>query len=276
MFALLLFAVVFAVTAGAGLVGSDSNRNIDERFSAHKVGRLLSFSAFDQQRTRPEESHQRKLRNDKNITITEADKGKAAVIMDTPDFHDLVNKTLSDTSTYKILPKDPTAKLERQHKKTLKTLHDSNQINDTVIINLVSSCSQTSYFTWQNNIYQQIHGLPMGSPLSPLITEIFMTIFEESALSTSPFQPLCWYRKVDDTFTILDPNHNPAELLDHLNKQHARIQFTMEVEAQHKLPFLDVSLDNSSERIVPTVYRLSSTNKARHSLHPSQTCQSHL
>ncbi|XP_067687089.1 uncharacterized protein [Haliotis asinina] len=29
----------------------------------------------------------------------------------------------------------------------------------------------------------------------------------------------------------------------------------MEVEAQHKLPFLDVSLDNSSERIVPTVYR---------------------
>ncbi|XP_067671768.1 uncharacterized protein [Haliotis asinina] len=82
-----------------------------------------------------------------------------------------------------------------------------------------------------------------------------MTSFEESALSTSPFQPLCWYRKVDDTFTILDLNHNPAELLDHLIKQHAHIQFTMEVEAQHKLPFLDVSLENSSERIVPTGYR---------------------
>ncbi|XP_046582171.1 uncharacterized protein LOC124289614 [Haliotis rubra] len=95
----------------------------------------------------------------------------------------------------------------------------------------------------------------MGSPISPLITEIFMTSFEESALSTSPYQPLCWYRKVDDTFAILDPDHDPAVLLDHLNKQHNRIQFIMETEDQHKLPFLDVSLDNSSNKITPSVYR---------------------
>ncbi|XP_046558920.1 uncharacterized protein LOC124267966 [Haliotis rubra] len=95
----------------------------------------------------------------------------------------------------------------------------------------------------------------MGSPMSPLITEIFMTSFEESALQTSLFQQLCWYRKVDDTFAILDPDHNPAVLLDHLNKQHSRIQFTLEIEDQDKLPFLDVSLDNSSNKITPSVYR---------------------
>ena len=95
----------------------------------------------------------------------------------------------------------------------------------------------------------------MGSPLSPLITEIFMTSFEESALSTSPFQPLCWYRKVDDTFTILDPDHDPTVLLDHLNRQHPRIQFTMETEDQQKLPFLDVSLKNCPDKIISSVYR---------------------
>ena len=124
------------------------------------------------------------------------------------------------------------------------------------IINLVASCFQTSYFTWQNNVYQQIHGLPMGSPLSPLITEIFMSSFEESALLSAPFQPSCWYRKVDDTFTILNPDHDPTIHLDHLNKQHPRIKFTMETEDdQHKLPFLDVSLNNTSSKITTSVYR---------------------
>ncbi|XP_046561762.1 uncharacterized protein LOC124270769 [Haliotis rubra] len=82
-----------------------------------------------------------------------------------------------------------------------------------------------------------------------------MTSFEETALTTSPFQPLCWYRKVDDTFTILDPDHDPAILLDHLNKQHLRIQLTMEIEDQQKLPFLDVHLQNSSNNITFSVYR---------------------
>ena len=82
-----------------------------------------------------------------------------------------------------------------------------------------------------------------------------MTSFEETALATSPFQPLCWFRKVDDTFTIVDPNHDPAILLNHLNKQHPRIQFTMEIEKQNQLPFLDVSLKNSPDQITPSVYR---------------------
>ncbi|XP_046582567.1 uncharacterized protein LOC124289942 [Haliotis rubra] len=53
------------------------------------------------------------LGQNKAITITEADKGKAAVIMDTQDFEQLINNSLSDTPTYLIITKDPTAKLER-------------------------------------------------------------------------------------------------------------------------------------------------------------------
>ncbi|XP_071112100.1 uncharacterized protein [Haliotis cracherodii] len=40
------------------------------------------------------------------------------------------------------------------------------------IIRLITSCITSTYFTWQDKIYQQTHGLPMGSPLSPIITEI--------------------------------------------------------------------------------------------------------
>ncbi|XP_067685392.1 uncharacterized protein [Haliotis asinina] len=72
------------------------------------------------------------LKKDDTITITEADKGKAAVIMGTPEFIQLVNNSLSDTTTYLNIKKDPTARLERQHKKTLKDLHEKREINDII------------------------------------------------------------------------------------------------------------------------------------------------
>ncbi|XP_048252618.1 uncharacterized protein LOC124118953 [Haliotis rufescens] len=65
-----------------------------------------------------------------------------------------------------------------------------------------------------------------------------MTSFEVSALSTAPFQPLCWYRKVDDTFTTIAHPNDPTELLKHRNAQHHRIQFTVETETNQHLPFI--------------------------------------
>ncbi|XP_046555651.1 uncharacterized protein LOC124264915 [Haliotis rubra] len=80
----------------------------------------------------------------------------------------------------------------------------------------------------------------MGSPLSPILTEIYMTHFEEEALASSPIQPVCWYRKVGDIFVVLRKDQDPTSLLQHLNTQHSRIKFTMETENDNKLPFLDV------------------------------------
>ena len=113
----------------------------------------------------------------------------------------------------------------------------------------------STYFTWQDKIYQQTHGLPMGSPLSPLITEIYMTHLEETALQTSPIQPTCWFRKVDDTFVILPPTDDPNTLLQHLNAQHPRMQFTMESETDNKLPFLDVLVQRENNTLTTSVYR---------------------
>ncbi|XP_067676379.1 uncharacterized protein [Haliotis asinina] len=82
------------------------------------------------------------LKKDGSITIIEADKGKAAVIMDTPEFLQLVNNSLSDTTTYLNIKKDPTARLERQHK---KTLHEKREINDIIFNQLNPINSQSPY-----------------------------------------------------------------------------------------------------------------------------------
>ncbi|XP_048259316.1 uncharacterized protein LOC125384342 [Haliotis rufescens] len=124
------------------------------------------------------------------------------------------------------------------------------------IIALTTACISTTYFTWGDEYYQQIHSLPMGSPLSPILTEIYMTHFEQQALTTSPIQPICWYRKVDDTFVILKQDQDPTLLLQHLNQQHPRVQFTIETEKDNQLPFLDVLVcRNAANRIQTSVYR---------------------
>ncbi|XP_046556520.1 uncharacterized protein LOC124265733 [Haliotis rubra] len=86
------------------------------------------------------------LLKDNNITTTEAEKGKATVIMNTPDFLQLVNKTLSDKTTYQTLQKDPIAKLEHQHKKTLKDLHHF------ITINSISASAPLRYRKYQGCI----------------------------------------------------------------------------------------------------------------------------
>ena len=139
-------------------------------------------------------------------------------------------------------------------------LHNAHSTLDThltidSIIRLINSCISSTYFTWSDRLFQQTHGLPMGSPLSPIITEIYMTHLEENALQTAPFQPLCWYRKVDDTFVIIDKTNDPKQLLDHLNSQHPRMKFTMEEEANNQLPFLDVLVQRQDNQLVTSVYR---------------------
>ena len=48
------------------------------------------------------------LRKDTSLMILPADKGRATVVMDRESYDDKVTSMLSDTTTYKPLPKDPT------------------------------------------------------------------------------------------------------------------------------------------------------------------------
>ncbi|ERL94868.1 hypothetical protein D910_12141, partial [Dendroctonus ponderosae] len=78
----------------------------------------------------------------------------------------------------------------------------------------------------------------MGSPLSPVIANYFMEKFEKNALDTAVRKPKCWFRYVDDTFVVW--GHGLTELEDflrHLNSINPKIQFTMEVEKDGRLPF---------------------------------------
>ena len=91
----------------------------------------------------------------------------------------------------------------------------------------------------QGQYYEQVEGAEKGSPLSPIVANIFMENFETKALETAPHPPSLWKRFVDDTFVILETEHK-EEIFNHINSIEEKIKFTAETtKAYGSIPFLD-------------------------------------
>ena len=69
---------------------------------------------------------------------------------------------------------------------------------------------------------EQTTGAAMGSPLSPVLANIFMEDFEQKALANSNLVPSIWKRFVDDIFAVW--SHGDEQLLNFLN--HLKISST--------------------------------------------------
>jgi hypothetical protein len=96
----------------------------------------------------------------------------------------------------------------------------------------------------------------MGSPLSPVLCNIFMEELEEKAISTFETKPKIWKRYVDDIFFIWPGNyHSIEEFHTHLNLQDENIKFTLELELDGCVPFLDVEVSRLTGEISIKVYR---------------------
>lgn len=100
---------------------------------------------------------------------------------------------------------------------------------------------KSTFFKFNNIIYEQTHGTPMGSPLSPVVADIFLRDLERKALDSLSFCPAFYFRYVDDIAMSL-PVCEINNTLDIFNSFHPRIQFSVEVGVDNCLNFLDVNV----------------------------------
>ena len=107
------------------------------------------------------------------------------------------------------------------------------------IIELLDFHLNNTYFIFQGVFYQQTKGAAMGSPVSPIVANIFMEAFESRALSTAVHPPKLWRRYVDDTCVIQDQAHK-EEFLNRITSVDNAIHFTVEeAKEDGSIPFLD-------------------------------------
>ena len=114
------------------------------------------------------------------------------------------------------------------------------------VLSVFDTCTNQNYFQYKDKFYKQYSGLPMGSPLSPLLAEIFMNNFEHTLLTSG--HPLIknivyWYRYVDDILCLwTGTDRQLQKFLTHINSIHKCIQFTIEIENNQSINFLDLTI----------------------------------
>ncbi|CAF3951738.1 unnamed protein product [Rotaria sp. Silwood1] len=87
----------------------------------------------------------------------------------------------------------------------------------------------------------------MGSPLAPLLAEIFLQDFEKKHLPSFKEKGIVyWKRYVDDTFVLLDPKVSAKEIAAQLSQCHPSLKFTCEEE--YTTINKDLSKEGSSQK----------------------------
>ena len=160
------------------------------------------------------------------------------------------------TSLFTSVPIQPVLNIIQQRLTTDQDLQNRTSMSIQHIINLLEFCLNSTSFVFQGQYYQQMEGAAMGSPLSPIVANIFMEQFEKEALETAPHPPSLWKRFVDDTFVILEEKHKD-EFFHHINSLDTNIKFTAETsKADGSIPFLDAWITPQRDGSLQTkVYR---------------------
>ncbi|MEL7308586.1 MAG: reverse transcriptase domain-containing protein [Pseudomonadota bacterium] len=111
-----------------------------------------------------------------------------------------------------------------------------------VLRELILLCTEHVQFSFDGRFYFQEDGIGMGSPLGPILSNIFLGYFENYFLKDLICDlTIRYYRFVDDTFVIVRSEENANEFLSALNNCHPNLSFTSEFQsAEGNLPFLDV------------------------------------
>ena len=99
----------------------------------------------------------------------------------------------------------------------------------------------------------------MGSPLAPVLANIFMGFHESKWLNEYNLnKPKFYLRYVDDILAAFD---NEQDSLNFLNNRHSNIKFTIEKQINHSIAFLDVFISgiNNQNFTLQTYHKSTST-----------------
>ena len=114
-------------------------------------------------------------------------------------------------------------------------------------------CTSQTHFLFNGEYYDQIDGVCMGSPLGPVLANLFMGIREKEWIQNYSGSGLHFYKRyVDDICCSFRSESDIEPFFEFLNSRHPNIKFTIEKEANGTLPFLDVKIQKTTAGVLET------------------------
>jgi len=135
-------------------------------------------------------------------------------------------------------------------KRKLETMSNWKRLAENLttddIMEMLKLCLE-NYFTWRGKFYIQIEGMPMGSPLSPVLAEIFLQEMERTLIPNQP-DIKCWFRMVDDVFAIIR-RRSHVKILKMLHDYPGGLTFTIDEGdiVNNSINFLDVTITKNGD-----------------------------
>ena len=93
------------------------------------------------------------------------------------------------SALFTSVPIDPALKIIKDLLVKDPTLKDRTVIGIDDIILLLEFCLKNTHFFFQGQFFEQVEGAAMGSPVSPIVANLYMEYIEQKALSTAPHHP---------------------------------------------------------------------------------------
>ena len=120
---------------------------------------------------------------------------------------------------------------------------------------LLEFCLRSTHSTFQNKYYEQVEWAAIGSPISPIVANLYMENFEVRVINTTP-HPFHVEDICDDTSVVIKAAHKQG-FLEHINSIDHHFQFTSEYsKPDGSMPFLDMMITPKEDgRLSTTVYR---------------------
>ena len=113
---------------------------------------------------------------------------------------------------------------------------------------------QVVEFSFNNQMYKQLDGVAMGSPLGLALANIFVG-FHESRLFDNTAKSGVYFRHVDAGFVIFGSELDCDHFQEKLNLLHPALKFTIEKEQTNSLNFLDVLVEKEGTVFLTSIYR---------------------